>query len=339
MDRRNLVKFLSLLALGLCPALGAMAEMQTEYIYTEAPFKSAHASTIVELNGGELLAAWFGGTREGNPDVGIWMARRTAEGWSEPRQVAQEPGVACYNPVLFRTPDSVLWLSYKFGPDPRRWSGAFRTSRDEGRTWSRVRYLQAGLLGPIKNKPLILKDGTIVAGSSVESHRAWACWVERSEDNGKTWTKHGPIFVPGVLDGIIQPTLVPLDDGRLRMFVRATSAIGYICYADSKDQGKTWTEARPTSLPNPNSGIDSVRLQDGRIVMIYNHSKAGRVPLDAAVSGDGGDTWNRFLTIESEPGSYAYPAVIQTADGNLHITYTWNRKRIKHVVLPLKDIP
>ena len=317
----------------------ARGDMGSEFVFTEAPFRSCHASTLVELEGGDILAAWFGGTREGNADVGIWTSRRSNGKWSEPVEVAQEPEVACYNPVLFRNPDGSLWLSYKFGPSPQTWTGAVRTSPDEGSTWSPVRYLPAGLYGPIKNKPLVLSDGTILAGTSVESHRAWTCWVERSEDNGQTWTRHGPIVVPKVAKGIIQPTLVPLADGRIRMFVRSTRRIGRICYADSSDEGRTWTEARPTDLPNPNAGIDAVALKDGRIVLVYNHSKTGRSPLNVAVSKDGGDTWNSFLRLESEPGEYSYPAVIQTSDGDVHATYTWRRKRIKHVVLPLKDIP
>ncbi|MEE8257101.1 MAG: sialidase family protein [Acidobacteriota bacterium] len=328
----------SALAIGLgLPA--ARGEMRSEFVFTQAPFLSCHASTLVEVDGGEILSAWFGGTREGNPDVGIWTSRRSNGKWSEPVEVAQEPEVACYNPVLFRNPDGEVWLSYKFGPSPQTWTGAIRTSPDEGRTWSPVRYLPAGLYGPIKNKPLILSNGTILAGTSVESHRAWTCWVERSEDNGKTWTKHGPIVRPGVARGIIQPTLVPLADGRIRMFVRSTRRIGRICYADSSDEGRTWTEARPTDLPNPNAGIDAVALKDGRIVLVYNHSERGRSPLNVAVSNDGGDTWNPFLRLESEPGEYSYPAVIQTSDGTVHTTYTWRRKRIKHVMIPLEDIP
>ena len=123
------------------------------------------------------------------------------------------------------------------------------------------------------------------------------------------------------------------------MFVRSTRRIGRICYADSSDEGRTWTEARPTDLPNPNAGIDAVALKDGRIVLVYNHSERGRSPLNVAVSNDGGDTWNPFLRLESEPGEYSYPTVIQTSDGNIHTTYTWRRKRIKHVRIPLEDIP
>lgn len=310
----------------------------TEFIYEQAPFPSCHASTIVEIGPGKFLAAWFGGSGEGRPDVAIWGARKSQGTWSAPFELAREPNIAAYNPVLFFSRDGVLWLYYKFGPNPMSWTGARRASRDQGKTWSEIEHLPAGLLGPIKNKPLVLPDGAIVSGTSVESYRAWACWVERSTDNGSTWTLHGPITVPGEPHGIIQPAVVPIPGGKLRMFVRSTRRIGKICYADSSDGGLTWTPARPTALPNPNSGIDAVALKDGRIILVYNHTETGRSPLNVAVSADG-NTWNTFLALETEPGEFSYPAVIQSSDGNVHVTYTWNRKRIKHAELPLAEIP
>lgn len=329
--------------------------VNSEFIFDHAPFASCHASTLVELEGAGLLVAWFGGSAEGESDVAIWGARNLNGKWSEPFELSREPNIATFNPVLFYSKDKTLWLYYKFGPHPTGWTGARRWSRDQGKTWSPVEHLPAGLYGPIKDKPLVLADGTIVSGVSVESYHSWACWVERSTDNGKTWTKHGPIVVraglPAVADmpatllppvpgaatwrqiyGIIQPTIVPLADGRLRMFVRSTQNIGRICYADSADKGVTWTDAEPTVLPNPNSGIDSVGLEDGRILMVYNHTTSGRSPLNVAVSADG-DAWRPLVTLEDGPGEYSYPAVIQTANGNVHIVYTWNRKKIKHAVI------
>lgn len=319
------------------PAL-ALAAPNAEFIFDQAPFASCHASTLVETAPGQLLAAWFGGSGEGKPDVAIWAARKSNGKWSQPFELAREPNIAAYNPVLFFARDGVLWLYYKFGPSPSEWTAARRFSRDRGRTWSPVEHLPAGLYGPIKNKPLVLGDGTVVSGTSVESYQAWSCWVERSTDNGVSWTRHGPIVVPGEPYGIIQPTIVPLPGGKLRMFVRATQRIGRICYADSTDGGLTWSPARPTSIPNPNSGIDATQLADGRIVLIYNHTVKGRTPLNAAVSRDG-ETWNAFLALETEPGEYSYPAVIQAADRTVHVTYTWNRKKIKHAVIPLESIP
>ncbi len=319
------------------PAL-VLAAPGTGFIFDRAPFPSCHASTLVETAPGQLLAAWFGGSGEGRPDVAIWAARRSSGKWSQPFELAREPNIAAYNPVLFFTRDGTLWLYYKFGPSPSQWTGARRFSRDRGQTWSPVEHLPAGLYGPIKNKPLVLGDGTIISGISVESYRAWSCWVERSTGNSVNWTRHGPIVVPGEPYGIIQPTIVPLPGGKLRMFVRATERIGRICYSDSTDGGLTWSPARPTSLPNPNSGIDAVSLADGRIVLVYNHTAKGRTPLNVAVSRDG-ENWNTFLALETEPGEYSYPAVIQAADRTVHVTYTWNRKKIKHAEIPPESIP
>jgi predicted neuraminidase len=174
-----------LVSVALWPAEPGMAqEVTSEFIFEKAPFEGCHASTIVETASEEFLAAWFGGSHEGAKDVAIWMSRRSAEGWSAPVEVAREPGVPTWNPVLFRGADGRILLFYKEGPSPDTWTGAYKTSDDEGRTWSAPVYLPAGLLGPIKDKPIRLANGDIVAGSSVESYRSWAGWVERSTDDG-----------------------------------------------------------------------------------------------------------------------------------------------------------
>jgi predicted neuraminidase len=307
-------------------------------VFETAPFASCHAATIVETKGGSYLAAWFGGDAEGKPNVAIWGAKFENGRWTSPFELVREPDIATYNPVLFYSKDGALWLYYKFGPHPTRWSAGRISSRDDGNTWSPPEHLPAGILGPIKNKPLMLADGTVVSGTSVESYHAWTPWVERSSDNAKTWTKHGPIIYPGEVYAAIQPAIVALRDGRLRMFVRTTDRIGRIARSDSTDGGLSWTPLVATDLPNPNSGIDAVGLQDGRIVLVYNHTKSGRSPLNVAVSDDG-DRWRMFLALESQPGEFSYPAVIQSRDGSVHVIYTWNRKRIKHVEIPLADIP
>jgi predicted neuraminidase len=320
----------------LCAA--AAGAVQPEFIFNEAPFASCHASTIVELKDGTYLAAWFGGDDEGKPNVAIWGARLQNGQWTAPFEIVREPKIATYNPVLFHSKDGTLWLYYKFGPDPARWSAGRLSSRDDGKTWSAPEHLAAGLYGPIKNKPLVLQDGSIVSGTSVESYKAWSVWVERSTDNAKTWTKHGPVEYPGDVYAAIQPAIVPLGRGKLRMFVRTTDHIGRIAKADSVDGGRTWTPLSLTDLPNPNSGIDAVGLRDGRIVLVYNHTKKGRSPLNVAVSADG-DHWQSFLALESEPGEFSYPSVIQSRDGSVDVVYTWNRKRIRHVKIPLREIP
>jgi predicted neuraminidase len=320
------------------------AQAVSEFIFNSAPFASSHASTIVELRNGDLLAAWFGGSAEGRPDVAIWGSRRTSGGWSTPVELVREPDVPTWNPVLFHSKDGRLWLYYKFGPTIPGWTAGRRWSDDEGRTWSAVEHLPAGILGPIKDKPLLLADGTIVSGSSVESYGSWAVWIERSIDNGGTWTKIGPLTVPrnsnaaGNPSGIIQPSIVDPGEKHLRLYARATEDIGRICVADSFDDGLSWTQPHPIDLPNPNSGIDAVRLRDGRVVLIYNHTTSGRTPLNLAMSKDG-EHFRDFLTLESGPGEYSYPAIIQSKDGSIRLTYTWNRKKIRYAEVPLRMVP
>jgi predicted neuraminidase len=339
-----------LLPLALIAILETMPAQTREFVADPMPTRSCHASTIVELKDGSLMAAWFGGSREGAPDVAIWGAKRSKDGWQPPVEVVREPEIATFNPVLFHSADGVLWLYYKFGPKPDNWTAGRRWSRDEGATWSPLGHLPAGVYGPIRAKPLVQPEGTIVSGTSVESYRSWACWIERSTDHGKTWTRHGPVQVPldaerqrqvdasGETYGIIQPVVVPLGGKRLRLYARSRPSIGRICVSDSYDNGITWTPARPTDLPNPNSGIDVVRLRDGRFVLIYNHTTTGRSPLNLAMSTDG-DRWSMFHVLESEPGEYSYPAMIQGRDGDLHITYTWNRTKIRYLRWPLSKVP
>ena len=329
----------------------ANAQSSRELIFPvgSTSFESSHASTIVELKNGNLLSAWFGGSGEGHPDVAIWAARRNANGWSAPVELAREPNVACWNPVLFHSRDGRLWLYYKFGPSPSNWVAARKYSLDEGLTWSPVEHLPAGVLGPIRAKPLVLEDGVIVSGTSVEAYHSWSIWIERSTDDGKTWTKIGPIVPPVNPDaksapdstrtvGLIQPSVVRLGKGHLRLYARSTEELARICVSDSFDNGLTWTSVHPLDLPNPNSGIDAVALSDGRVVLIYNDTTSGRWPLGLAISRDG-EHFQNFDTLEARPGEYSYPAIIQNAKGDLEITYTWNRKSIEYVHVPLQDLP
>ena len=317
--------------------------MASEFIYEEAPFPSCHASTLVETEPGKLLAAWFGGAQEGAKDVAIWLSRRSDSprngSWSQPEKIAEEPGQPCWNPVLFRERESgEVQLYYKAGPSPQTWSGFYRRSNDNGATFQPSYILPAGLLGPIKNKPIQLDDGTIVAPSSVESHKTWACWIERSTDRGRTWTKHGPISHPENPYGVIQPALLKKADGSLLALMRSRG-VGQVCAATSRDGGLTWSAAAAVdSLPNPNSGIDAVTLADGRQALVYNPTHQGRTPLVLSLSSDDGQSWKTVQVLESEPGEYSYPAIIQTADGAVHVTYTWKRRRIRHQWFSLAEL-
>ncbi len=333
---RSIGPILSLLALAGLSA-GAFAAdpalVKSEFIYETAPFPQCHASTIVETPGG-LLAAWFGGTKEGHPDVGIWLSRLREGKWTAPEEVATgaEPDgkrYPCFNPVLVQVPGAPLQLYYKVGGHPQGWWGYRKTSADGGATWSTAERLPSPLIGPVKNKPIRLADGALLSGSSTE-HDGWRVHFERSTDGGKTWKLIGPVH-DGKTIGAIQPSILTLPGGKLKAVGRTKQS--RVFQIDSSDGGLTWGEMTLTDLPNPNSGTDAVTLADGRHLLIYNHTPKGRSPLNLAVSDGDASTWKAAMVIESEPGEYSYPAIIQTADGLVHITYTWKRQRVRYAVI------
>lgn len=314
------------------------AKICEEFLFENPPFASCHASTLTQTLSGKLLCAYFAGSKEGDKDVGIWLSMQTEKGWSAPRLIAKDPDVPCWNPVLFTLPSGDILLFYKVGPHPTNWSGVMKRSSDEGNSWSSEIKLPAGVIGPVKNKPLLLCNGTLLCGSSLETWRRWGCWIDFTPDEGMSWSKSHPINLKDNLFGIIQPTLFFTSEKELCLLARSNQT-GFICTATSCDYGKTWTEAVPTELPNPNSAIDAVRLHNGDILLVYNHSSDQRFPLNVALSKDGGHHWHPLATLEDIPGEYSYPSVIQTADRWVHITYTFNRTGIKHVMLdPLTEL-
>jgi predicted neuraminidase len=312
----------------LAALLSMTAVVSSEMIFEDAPHLSCHASTIVWTKSG-LVAAWFGGTAEGEPDVGIWLSRHGAQGWSEPREVARDATHPCWNPVLLEVEEGLLQLYYKAGPSPREWWGMVIESADEGRSWSPPRRLPEGVLGPIKNKPVRLGGDVVLAGSSTE-HDGWRVHMERSVDGGRTWTKTGPLNDGHEL-GAIQPTI--LDHGGDGVQILCRSRQERIAESWSEDRGLTWSEMSLIELPNPSAGIDAVMLEDGRALLVYNDTTRGRENLSVALSPDGRSWDEAVLVLENQPGEYSYPAVIQAPDGLVHVTYTHRRRHIKHVVI------
>jgi predicted neuraminidase len=307
--------------------------IKSEFIYETAPFPECHASTIVETPTG-IVASWFGGTREKHPDVGIWLSRLVDDKWTTPVEVAngvesptkREP---CWNPVLFQVPGGPLQLYYKVGPSPSAWWGMVRSSTDGGQSWSESKRLPDKILGPIKNKPVMLNDGRMISGSSTEDD-GWRVHIESTNNLGFSWNRTPPLTGKDNIQAI-QPTILTYPEKRVQILCRGKGT-GRIVEAWSKDNGRTWSELTTIDLPNPNSGIDATTLADGRQLLVYNHTPRGRSPLNVAVSKDGAN-WLAAAVLENTEGEYSYPAVIQSSDGLVHVTYTWKRKRIRHVVL------
>jgi predicted neuraminidase len=317
----------------------AQAVVWSEFISAAPPTAQSHASTLVETPAG-LVVAWFGGKQERDPGVGIWLARQVDGHWSRPIEVAdgrQPDGTRqpSWNPVLFRPRGGPLMLFYKVGPDPKHWWGVRKTSWDGGVHWSAAQRLPDGVLGPIKDKPVQLADGSIVSPSSTELGH-WRIHFERSGDQGSTWTVGAPVANPQAIEAI-QPSLLPWSDGNLQAIGRTRQ--NHLFTTRSRDGGRTWSALRLLDMPNPNSGIDAILLRDHRALLVYNPTHHGgdwwdgRGTLAVAISGDG-EHWRKVLTLENEPrAEFSYPATIQGSDGRVHIVYTWKRLRIRHVVI------
>jgi len=333
--------FLCLLLAGAGSTAQDMSEkciIKSEFIYNaeDVSFPSCHASTIIE-NGKGLLAAWIGGTAERNPDVGIWVSRFSDGRWSKPAEVANgikgDKRYPTWNPVLFNTGKKIL-LFYKTGPSPSTWWGEMITSSDNGTSWSAMSKLPENIYGPIKNKPVLLKDGVLLCPSSSEND-GWRVHMEFTKDDGATWERTSELNGRDIK--AIQPAILVRSDGKLQMLCRSQSSV--ILSSLSSDNGKTWSSLSSAGLPNPNSGIDAVSLHDGRHILVYNHTLKGRNVLNVAISEDGNE-WKAAAVLENDiaKSEYSYPAVIETTDGMIHITYTWNRKLIKHVVIDPRKI-
>ena len=293
-----------------------------------------HASTLLALPNQEYLCAWFAGTREGNPDTAIWLSHCRNRSWSEPNQVAKVDQVAHWNPVLFSDAEKI-YLFFKVGPDPSEWHTYWMTCTLDAIEWEQPRELLEGGIGgrgPVKNKPIQLHNGDWLAPASIESDLAWDCFVDRSLDLGITWQRSELIRrdynnFSGL--GMIQPTLWESDNGFVHMLTRSTA--GRIYRSDSQDNGLTWSLAYPTQLPNNNSGIDLVKLDNNSLLLAYNpisENWGPRTPLKLAISLDNGQTWEDVFTLEHEPGEYSYPAVIKT-DSGFALSYTWQRRQIQ----------
>lgn len=316
--------------------------LENDLIFKEVPFKQCHASSLVELSNGNLMAVWFGGTYERHPDVCIWGSVKNDGGWSKPTLLAD--GIIndtlrypTWNPVLFNTKSGELFLFYKVGPSPDEWLGMYKISTDDGQSWTMPVKLPEGIFGPIKNKPIYLSNGRIISPSSVERGQIWNPHMELSDDDGKTWSK---VLIDTTMGyKLIQPTLLTLSDGTILALMRSDQ--NCIVESRSEDLGASWSKPEKTSILNPNSGIDAVTLSSGWHILVNNPAPRGkewfegRNKLYVMVSAEGKNWHNVYKLEDNSSGEYSYPAIIESSDGLIHITYTSNRMNIRHVVLKL----
>jgi predicted neuraminidase len=314
--------------------------------------RSAHSSAICALPSGDLFAIWYGGTREGAADVALFTSRLPAgEGdWSLPvntvnRALAEDELDRTVkkvgNAVIFPDGAGSLWMVY-VSVSLGGWSGSglnLKTSRDEGRTWSASQRLTLNpflnLSSLVRNKPIYARDGRI--GLPVYHEMAMKfpqmLWLTPGPDGS---VQDYRIRNISSQSGLIQPALVPLRGDRVLMMLRDRGAERSVHTAYSDDNGWTWSAAEPSNLPNPDAAIDALRLRDGRILLVYNHAASGRENLRLAISNDEGRTWRAGAILEDTAHrEYSYPNLVEDRRGRIHLTYTWERKRIKHVAFNL----
>lgn len=326
--------------------------MLQEFVLQKLPTAFCHASTIVELKSGGFMCCWFGGTHEGDSNVAIYGSRRIAGVWGPCVKIA-DGAEANWNPVLFYGKDGELLLFYKQGQKIAFWKTMVRRSTDDGLTWSEASELvpkdESGGRGPVRNKPLRLSTGRVLAGGSTE-HGIWKAFADISDDDCHTWHKSAEIKIAGLNyqegektavstiavseqsfygRGIIQPSLWEDQNHLVHMLLRSSE--GFVYRSDSRDYGENWSNAYPLTLPNNNSGLDLVLAPfDGELYLMCNPVAANwglRSPMSLFKSTDNGGTWVKLFDLATEEDEFSYPAIIATAEG-LTLTFTWKRQNI-----------
>ncbi len=349
------------------------AEMGTvEAIIPPGPWRTCHGPGMVELPGGDLLCCWFAGTFEGDADIHIVCARlpKGADKWEEPVNVSGDPTRSEQNPSLFLGPDGAVWCMYTAqlgripGKNNMQYTSQVRCQKsfDGGKTWGDYETIFPEE-GTFSRQPIqVLKNGRWIYGNwictdAVDGLAGDPSAFRISDDQGKTWRM---VMMPKS-NGRVHATVVELDDGHLVAFMRSREA-DFIYRSESFDFGDSWSEPKPTVLPNNNSSISAIRTQSGRIAIAYNptcvsedmRSKCAwpglRCPVAVALSEDGGLTFPMIRWMERGEGyigdenktnnkQYEYPYIMQSADGRLHLTYAaFTRKAVKYVSFTEADV-
>ncbi|MDV8149740.1 sialidase family protein [Arthrobacter sp. B10-11] len=255
-----------------------------DFAYLPAPTVQSHAANLLTLPDGRLGCVWFGGTQEGVPDISIWFSTLEpgSSQWSEPAQLSDDSTRSEQNPILFTAPNGALWLLYtaQLAGNQDTAEVRRRTSTDGGRTWGEVETLfPANETGGVfvRQLPVVLPSGRLIVPIFRCITTPGEKWVGNSDDSavmisddaGATWTEH---VLPGSL-GCVHMNIQPVADGSLLALFRSRWADS-IYESRSTDSGSTWSEPVPTELPNNNSSIQFTALADGRLALVYNHSRA-----------------------------------------------------------------
>jgi predicted neuraminidase len=335
-----------------------------EFIEKKIGTDFLHATSLLRYAKDQILLTWFGGSKEGNDDVKIYLSSYENNHWSEPYVLEDGKDTTHWNPVLFSPSEKNILLFYKVGSKICSWKTYVCESIDGGKTFSKSNLLitdDRGGRGPVRNKPIKLLNGDILAPASKEDGE-WFSFVDISTDNGITWKMSNEIHLEGLEyskeeiqvtnqqkkipvsnqsfygRGVIQPTLWESEYGFVHMLLRSTEERIY--RSDSTDFGRTWSPAYRTELPNNNSGIDLVKIEDGRLILAYNpvgKNWGSRSPLSLAVSCNNGATWEKFIDLDSGNGEFSYPAIIAEKN-TIYVTYTHERSRIAFWKILMEEV-
>ena len=311
-----------------------------------------HSATAVELADGRLRAFWYGGTREGAPDVAIYTSVYSPkeETWSPERAVMTRELAQrrlhrhvrkLGNPVAGRDPAGRIWLFF-VSVSVGGWAGSAVNavvSTDEGTTWSPPRrlitspFLNISTL--VKGAPVPLSDGTVALPVYHEFLGKFGELLRVDADGrviGKTRLSWGK--------SSLQPVIVPRSGTEAVAFMRyAGDPPARVLVTRTSDAGAHWSEPAKTALPNPNSAVGGVLLPGGPLVLAFNNAEENREDLSLALSDDFGASWRMARGLEGASLAphapileYSYPWIMQDRSGDVHVLYTWGRTRIKHAV-------
>jgi predicted neuraminidase len=302
----------------------------------------SHCATMVELPDGSIQSAWFSGSYEPAPDMTIFTARKLPSyEWSEPKILVNHSQYAVGQPVFYPRSENELWLFFvmvcgEFSqpedapvtfdslPSSESWTSAqpfLQKSFDMGETWGTPEQIMnyPGLM--FRGRPQVIRERIILPAYD---ENTWESKMLISDDEGQSWRLTEAIQTP---PGNIHASLVRLSEDRILAYLRPGGKGGVIWRALSHDLGETWETPMPTQIPNPNSGFDLLRLRSGNLLLAFNDCVSKRTPLCIALASEN----ERFFCkriVESGPGEFSYPSLIQTKDHTIHMVYTYQRKHI-----------
>jgi predicted neuraminidase len=313
--------------------------------------QSVHSATAAEIPDGRLRAFWYGGSREGAPDVALYTSVYSPkeETWSPERAVMTREVAQRHlrrtvrklgNPVAVRDQSGRLCLFF-VSVSVGGWAGSainLMVSEDEGETWGPPRRLVASpffnISTLVKGVPLLYSDGAI--GLPVYHE-----FVGKFGELLRVDSAGHVVFKTRLSWGTssLQPVIVPRSDKEAVGLMRyAGDRPNRILIVRTADGGAHWSAPAKTALPNPNAAIASVLLANGPLLLAFNNAEENREDLSLALSEDFGDTWRIAHRFEGDPNSpgapvpeYSYPWIMQDRAGDVHVLYTWGRSRIKHV--------